>query len=464
MFRTVIFIILVLFPAVAFSKEIEVTRDSDLKKTFKASQPGDVFILEDGVWKDVEIRIEANGTETKPIEIKAKSPGKVIMTGDSTLRFSGEHIVVSGLHFKNITSKVDIIDFRTHSKRLAKNCRVTNCAITEDKDERGSRENRWISIYGSNNRLDHCFIAGKKSRGTTVVVWVTDDAGNHLIDNNHFGHRPVLGKNGGETIRIGDSDTSFKVSKTIVEKNLFERCDGEGEIVSNKSCENIYRQNTFLECSGALTLRHGNRCLVEENFFLGNKARGTGGVRLIGTDHTVINNYFSELEGDDERSAICFMNGVKNSPLNGYFQVENSVVAFNTFYACKVAMTIGMGASKKQPLVPKNCFIVNNLFLEKRNKVVKEAEPEDSEIQKEFKNISLKEIDFKKDADGILRPEKKSSKLTDVNSKWTKVTNDIDGQPRDKPLEIGCDQFSDKTRGPLNEKDAGPSWMDWNAR
>src|SRR5438876_7357684 len=93
----------------------------------------------------------------------------------------------------------------------------------------------------------------------------------------HFGPRPPLGRNGGETMRVGYSWQSMSNSCTAVAHNLFDRCDGELEIISNKSCENTYRYNTFLDCAGMFTLRHGNRCLVEGNLFLGHHKRGSGG-------------------------------------------------------------------------------------------------------------------------------------------------------------------------------------------
>ena len=79
---------------------------------------------------------------------------------------------------------------------------------------------------------------------------------------------------------------STNLSRTVVENNLFEQCNGDVEIVSNKSGENVYRHNTFVECVGALTLRHGKGCVVEGNYFLGHLAPQTGGVRIIGEDHT----------------------------------------------------------------------------------------------------------------------------------------------------------------------------------
>jgi poly(beta-D-mannuronate) lyase len=115
--------------------------------------------------------------------------------------------------------------------------------------------------------MDHCYLAGKTNDSPTLQIEVGSSPNRHLIDHNHFGPRPPLGRNGGETIRVGYSHQSMSNSCTTVEHNLFDRCDGELEIISNKSCENVYRFNTFLDCAGMFTLRHGNRCLVEGNFF-----------------------------------------------------------------------------------------------------------------------------------------------------------------------------------------------------
>jgi len=58
-------------------------------------------------------------------------------------------------------------------------------------------------------------------------------------------------------------------SRALVEENRFEGCRGEIEIISNKSCENVYRRNTFVDCEGTLTLRHEvKRALIAENTIL----------------------------------------------------------------------------------------------------------------------------------------------------------------------------------------------------
>ena len=67
-----------------------------------------------------------------------------------------------------------------------------------------------------------------------------------------------------------------------------------------------------------LTLRHGNRCTVEGNIFLGHHKPETGGIRVIGEDHKVLHNYLEGLEGDRAGSAISMTNGIPNVcfPLN----------------------------------------------------------------------------------------------------------------------------------------------------
>src|SRR5207248_922041 len=121
-----------------------------------------------------------------------------------------------------------------------------------------------------------------------------------------------------------------------------------------------YRNNTFLECAGFLTLRHGNRCTVDGNYFLGKGVKGSGGVRIIGEDHVVSNNYFADLTD----GVFRITSGIPDSELKGYFQAKRCVVAFNTIVNCKGAyleLDAGIGTSRRT-LRPDNISIANNLF------------------------------------------------------------------------------------------------------
>jgi len=97
--------------------------------------------------------------------------------------------------------------------------------------------------------------------------------------------------------------------------------------------EFVYKQS-FLECKGMLTLRHGNGCTVDGNYFFGNGVSESGGVRIIGENHKVYNNYFENLRGTNYRAALCMVRGKENSALSEYYQVKNALVAFNTMVNC----------------------------------------------------------------------------------------------------------------------------------
>lgn len=332
----------------------------------KAAVAGDTIVLQNGEWKDVDLRVRGQGTAEKPITVRAAEPGTVKLTGNSRIRIAGEYLVVEGLWFHNcFPDKSDIVSFRVDSKARAGHSVLRNCAITQNTVSNGSAERKWVSLYGVENLVERCHFEGKTSKGTLLVVWLPEEAGGptakHRVIANYFGPRPRLGKNGGEIIRIGDSDTSMHQAECLVEGNTFEKCDGEVECISNKSCGNIYRANTFIECQGTLTLRHGNACLVEGNVFLGNHRKETGGIRVIGEDHRVEGNFLSGIEGDEARSALCLMNALQSPPLNSYWQVKRARIKDNTVLDCRQAITIGYADKDvTAPLPPVDCSFTGN--------------------------------------------------------------------------------------------------------
>lgn len=368
-------VLAVLFvPLIALAAEHRVGTPAEIAAAAKIAAPGDVLVMKDGTWTDTKIVFEASGTEAQPITLRAETPGKTVITGASTLRIAGQHLVVDGLSFERCTSAEDVCEFRAHSKRHAFHSRLTNCAFIDCNPPDAKTETRWVSLYGADNRVDHCYVAGKTNRGTTLVVWLGKDAVRHRIDRNHFGPRPRLKVNGGETIRVGDSKTAEVAAQCVVEENLFEECNGEVEIVSNKSSENTYRGNTFLRCEGALTLRHGHACTVEGNIFLGENAPRTGGVRVIDADHRVVNNSFFDLTGEGTRAALCMMNGIVNSKVNGYFQVRRAKIEANVFVNCRETFVLGY-AGEGGTLSPEDCEFTKNVVASKHTPHVREITP-----------------------------------------------------------------------------------------
>lgn len=345
---------------------LEVVKDIDgFNQAVKEAQPGDVITLANGVWKDTELVFKAKGTQEKPITLTVETKGKVTFEGQSNIRIAGEYLIVEGLVFKNgYTPTSEVISLRRNKDDLCNNCRVTECVIDNYNPPERFESDYWVGVYGKNNRIDHNYLVGKRNQGVTMAVRLNTEASrenNHRIDHNYFGHHPILGSNGGETLRIGTSHYSLTNSNTLVENNYFDRCNGEHEIISNKSCQNIFRGNTFFECQGTLTMRHGNETLVEDNYFFGNGKPNTGGVRIINETQTVRNNYHEGLTGYRFRGALVIMNGVPNSPPNRYFQVIDSEASNNTFINCD-HVQLCAGSDEERSATPKNTVIANNLF------------------------------------------------------------------------------------------------------
>ena len=354
-----------LFINFANAQDIKVSNIAEYNAALLRVNSGGTIILKNGEWKDTNLVAHGNGTKENPIIIKAERAGQVILSGDSSLSIYGSHVIVSGLWFKDGKSmSKHVVQFRKNSKEFANNCRFTNSTISYFDVADDNIKNHWVDIWGKNNRVDHNNFTGKSSAGTTLVVWLKGEEhveNNHQIDHNYFGPRPDLGENGGETIRIGTSSNSMKSSQTTVEYNTFKQCDGEIEIISNKSGDNIFRNNLFLESKGTLTLRHGNNALVENNVFLGNNVSNTGGIRIINEGHIIRNNLMIGLKGNGYRGPIVIMNGVPNSPLNRYHQVKNVDIQNNTIINCG-PMTFGAGKSDELTLAPINTVFANNII------------------------------------------------------------------------------------------------------
>ncbi len=348
------------------AKRTLVSTASEISSTFWFA--GDTIVMKNGTWTNQAISLRADGTADNPIVLIAETAGQVILNGSSKLGFAGKYIVISGLYFKDGTlSGSDVVSFRTSSSSLAENCRVTNTAIENYNPAVNTTDSKWVSLYGENNKVDNCTFINKNNSGTLLVVWLKSGViPKHIIENNYFGYRNSNLDNSGnelngqEIIRIGDSSTSMQTANCKVAGNIFEKCNGEIEVISNKSGENYYSNNLFLECKGMLTLRHGNNCTVDGNYFIGNGISNSGGVRIIGENHKVFNNYFENLTGTNYRSALCMVRGKENSALNDYFQIKNALVAFNTMVNCSQAFSINYNSSSSYTMPPIGTVVAHN--------------------------------------------------------------------------------------------------------
>ncbi len=457
----------------AWADVYPVTSPQQITTVMASAKPGDTLTMANGTWTNVLIAFAGHGDSLNPIVLRAETPGQVLVTGASNLRISGSWLIVEGLRFEDgLSPSGAVVEFRG-TLGEAQHCRLTGTSVVNFNPPDINTDYKWVSLYGANNRVDHCYLANKTHSGTTLVIWLGPQPNYHRIDHNYFGPRPALGFNGGETIRVGTSDWSMYDSYTIVEDNYFYQCNGEVEIISSKSCENIYRRNTFVSCAGALTLRHGNRCTVEGNFFFGNKVGDSGGIRVIGEDHVVVNNYMADLIGSSTKSALPIMNGVPDSPLNRYFQVQRAIIAHNTIVDCTYPITIGVGKSTELSLPPRDCLIGNNIIRGTRSPLITIVDnPIDFVWQANIfsggslgitqpPGITLTDPLLVKGADGLWRPGASSPAIDSASGSYPMAQYDMDGQVRTGLRDIGADEVSDDpiASRPLAPEDVGPGWM-----
>lgn len=472
-------LILFLVSNLIFSGSYPVNNADEIRTIMSTAEPGDTLIMTNGTWLDQLIEFEGEGAEQDSIYLIAETPGEVIISGESYFRLSGKYLVVSGLNFKDgVCPSGDVFRFKGNLGN-AEHCRLTQTSFIDYNPVDISDNYKWLSVYGSNNRVDHCYFSGKTNEGVTFAVWFDHDiyeieqqpTHNHRIDHNYFGYRPPYPGNGGETLRIGTSTYSMGVSQTTVEYNYFEQCNGEVEIISNKSCENIYQYNTFYECAGSLVLRHGNRNIVQGNFFFGNNKPNTGGIRIVGEDQLVVNNYLENLQGVGWYAAMSLMNGVPDSPLNRYFQVQRANVLFNTLVDCQQPIYFGQVVFSSMTLPPLDCVIANNLIRSDNTIIRVDNEPinltwegnlMDGDLGISSPNgITLTELNFVQNEDSIWRISDSSPAYNNAVGEYSDIILDMDGQSRDIQKDVGADEFSTETKNifPVTREDVGPDWF-----
>ena len=469
--------------------EIIVNNTSELNSAIADAQAGDEIIMKNGEWTDIQIRFYGNGTAEKPILLRAETPGKVIIKGTSNLRLGGQFLIVDGLFFQNGHSPTSsVIQYAISEDTLANHSRVTNCAIIDFNKSQRNISDLWVRFKGRHNQLDHCYLAGKSNRGPTVRV---DLEGNksiknhHKIVNNHFGPRPPRGGPSAETIQLGNSSTSMTPSHTLVANNLFDRCNGEVEVISSKANFNEFRNNVFYKSEGSLVTRHGNYCLIDGNYFIGDdKSPHVGGIRLIGTGHWVTNNYFFNLRGEIFRAPLAIMNGIHRSAINRYIQVTDVVIAYNSWVNCQSPWQFGVGSNVDQKDVlpaseirsetPIRTLVANNIIHNTKgdpNPIVRYDSIDGIEFKSnvinndgvEFRGmegLEVMDISFKESEENVWIP---SSDLSHVDIydgfEFENIKKDILGNSRTDKNSIGANTNGiNEAPNIMDLSKYGPSW------
>ncbi|WP_460400767.1 chondroitinase-B domain-containing protein [Actinophytocola sediminis] len=438
---------------------VPVANSSQLQSALGAAKAGDRIVLADGNYT-INKMSGKNGTASKPITVVAANRGRAVINDGQLEVASSSYVTFEGLKWTNSdTLKIT----SSNNVRLTRN----HFRLTEEDSSL-----KWVIIQGENshhNRIDHNLFEEKHKLGNFITIdgSETQQSQHDLIDHNHFRNIGPRAENEMEAIRVGWSEISESNGFTVIESNLFENCDGDPEIISVKSNDNIVRYNTFLTSQGTLSHRHGNRGTFHGNFFLGEGKSGTGGIRIYGQDHKIYNNHFEGLTGTGYDAALQLDGGDVDTSgaLNAHWRVYRATVVNNTFV--DNTSNIEIGANYKH--APVDSTVANNVVTGSKGKLFNELK---TPVNLTYAgNIAWPlgsatvGVTGIRSADPLLAPDGSVHRLgagspaIDAGTgSHSFVTDDMDGQARAGGADVGADERSSAavTRGPLTATDVGP--------
>lgn len=426
------------FPLAAATHQVNSI--ASLTTRLNSAVAGDEIVVANGVYTtSASLGISRAGTAANRIIIRAETIGGVEINGPHGFSFNSgaAYITVQGFKFRHAAA----INLTTgaHHCRLTRNLIELSIAPGADVS--------YVNISGDDMEIDRNELRNKSTLGNMLDITGTGGqvARRLWVHHNYFHDFTSPGGNGAETVRWGLSGLSLSTGDGICEYNLFVRCNGENEMISNKSSGNTYRYNTVLD-SREISQRHGNDC-----FYYGNHVRNSDGIRLYGDRHKVFSNYL-------ERNSVGVNMGngdgdvYHGAALTAHDRPDDNYVVFNTFidngtHYQMGGRTGGLGSS--------NTVVANNIFHGGGPMATISSSgpyPGTWSGNIRWNTSSAGNLPASgyttvnpllgPDASGILHLQSGSPAIGTATGSYAFVTTDQDGQPRDGNPDKGADEFS----------------------
>jgi hypothetical protein len=439
------------------TRTFRVSSLSALQSRINSALPGDLIILTNGVYTSTAtINIDRQGTSQNPITIAADTIGGAEIRGSASFNVNSPSawIVIRGFR---LTHSIGTVQARAGTSHI----RFTRNVFQLTGD------GRYLLVSGDDCEIDHNTLQNKSTTGQMFSIHGPGSSGmaqRTWVHHNLFQNFTSIGGNGGETLQIGLSGRSLTDAHTLVENNLFVNCNGENEMISNKSSANTYRYNTFLNStSGELTLRHGNDCVVHSNFFL-----NTAGLRFFGDDHQIYSNYFEDCD-----PGIQIGNGdgevANGAPLTSHDRPDRVRVSFNTLVnnnrsAIMPGRTNGLGATAlvfANNIIQSNSGVILDLGGPAPNARFEGNIVFGSATNGDMPTSGARRVNplLSQDSLSIFRLQSTSPAINTAVGSYPEVTIDLDGHTRSGTKDVGADEFSTAPviRRPLTTADVGPN-------
>lgn len=468
-----------------------VSNNSGLSSALASVNPGDSIVMANGNYSG--FTATRSGTAANPILIQAANQGQATVNSGIISLSSVGWVTVQGL---NVTTTGGSYSADSTSVLVllgmnrATNCRLTRCIF--DPPTNTLPKNTFFSYLSGtclSNRIDHCEFGwytnsgchSVRTSGNVTISGITPPSDRTpwafgygpynpnmarytWIDHNYFHDHHTPASNGGETIQLGAiGDTGdYQNIYSVVEYNLFVNCDGDPEIISVKSSANTIRYNTVRTSSAVFSLRAGNGDTVYGNYFMCNGSGG--GIKSSEHDHKIYDNYIEN--SDTSNYPLMFESGNLYNAGFSHAQAIRVQVAHNTIV--NPGRQVLFEHSGVLPAV--DCAFANNIITGSGTLY---SEDVTSVNMTRSQNIIF---GYTPSQSGFLvenplltatDPEKLSASSPAINAGDTNyfsyVTEDMDGQPRSVPRDIGADEYDTTdfiARAPLTNGDVGPNAVD----
>ena len=408
-----------------------------LQAAISEAVAGDTITLKNGVYTTTApITVNRPGQAGRPITIAAETVGGAEIMGTSGFDVvaPAAHVMIAGFQLTHAAG-TDAIEMDTSDVRFTRN--TFRC----------TGDGAYLAVAGDDAQVDHNEFAPKTGAGPMIAATGTGSqiARRLWIHHNYFHDLDNAGSEGAQMIRFGlASSHGQSTGAGLVEDNLFTRCRGVSDLISNRSSGNTYRYNTFLESPNShVTLMLGDDCLVYGNIF-----RNTEGVRIYGSRHQVFSNYFEK-----NYIAVDLGNGAPDpedgSP-NTHARPDGCLIAFNTFV--ENTTHIQMSGRKPVALGASNTIFADNIFagggpparfrgpmtgaVWSGNLVWNVADTGDLPAE----GYTRDDPQLAVSPDGLKRPLSGSPAIASAVGTFPAVTVDMDGQPRPEKKAKGADE------------------------
>lgn len=341
------------------------TTIAELNTGIAAASCGDTIYILTNTYSSGTITLNKTCTSGNYLTVSvsdgtAKALGGAVFSGSTKCYFTGSYQTVEGFDFVNNTvAAVAMENGATYN--IVRHCRFTDVLYSDGAVNIGK-----ASSNNTHNQISYCHFRDTGTWGG-FCIWVRATTAEGYIGNTHtlIDHNwfeDHANPSGYETIYNGDGTGTAGEPElpyyTLIEYNFFDNCSSDPEIIKIGVSDNIIRFNTVTGGDGCLSLRMGNRNIVEGNFMelLNADTSNFRGIRVQGIDNVVRNNY---ILGHGGYSSIIIHGGKADKNLSQ--EATRTIVANNTVKNPNANNGFIFNMDNGSTVSPVDTLFINNL-------------------------------------------------------------------------------------------------------